>query len=324
MNDLSKDAVNRLAVDEGSAGQRVDNFLLKVLKGVPKSHVYRILRSGEVRVNRKRVEPDTRLVLGDVLRIPPIRVAAPDAKPVHGLARPAQVPVLYEDDALIVIDKPAGLAVHGGSGISFGLIEQLRAARPEAKFLELVHRLDRGTSGVLLVAKKRAALVAMHAALRDGEVDKRYVVLVRGKWRDEKREVNLPLYKFLTGDGERRVRVEREQGRTAKTVFYRRQTWLGADPPQALLEAELHTGRTHQIRVHLTHLGFPLAGDDKYGDFTWNRVLAKEGLKRMFLHAWRLGLRHPLDGRNLAFEAPLPPELAAYEAKLNAASTDAA
>jgi 23S rRNA pseudouridine955/2504/2580 synthase len=324
MNDLSKDAVNRLAVDESSAGQRVDNFLLKVLKGVPKSHVYRILRSGEVRVNRKRVEPDARLVLGDILRIPPIRVASPEAPPAKAIARPAKLPVLFEDDALIAIDKPAGLAVHGGSGIAFGLIEQLRAARPEAKFLELVHRLDRETSGILLVAKKRAALVAMHAALRDGEVDKRYLVMVRGKWRDAKREVNLPLYKFLTGEGERRVRVEHDQGRTAKTVFYRRQTWPRASPPMALLEAELHTGRTHQIRVHLTHLGFPLAGDDKYGDFAWNRLLAKEGLKRMYLHAWRLALRHPLEGRALAFESPLPPDLASYQARLDAAGADAA
>ena len=321
MNDLSKDAVNRLAVDETGEGQRVDNFLLKVLKGVPKSHIYRIVRSGEVRVNRKRVQPDTRLVAGDELRIPPIRTADSDEPRRKPVARPIDVPILYEDDALIAVNKPAGLAVHGGSGVAFGLIEQMRAARPQAKLLELVHRLDRDTSGVLLVAKKRAALVALHAALRDGKVGKRYLVLVRGKWRDAKRQVDLPLTKFLTGEGERRVRVERfgspEPGQTARTVFFKRQVWPLAEPPVSLLEAELHTGRTHQIRVHLTHLGFPLAGDDKYGDFAWNKALAKAGLKRMFLHAWRLTLPHPTEARDLVFEAPLPEDLSQFVAGLD-------
>jgi 23S rRNA pseudouridine955/2504/2580 synthase len=318
MNDLSKDAVNRLAVGEAGAGQRVDNFLLRVLKGVPKSHIYRILRSGEVRLNRKRVKPDARLALGDELRIPPIRtgVEVPDRLPT---ARPITLSILYEDDALIAIDKPSGLAVHGGSGIAFGLIEQLRATRPEAKFLELVHRLDRDTSGVLLVAKKRAALVVMHAALRDGGVDKRYAVLVKGKWRDAKRTVELPLTKFLTGEGERRVRVEQGTGKHARTVFLRRKVWADAIEPVSLLEAELHTGRTHQIRVHLTHLGYPLAGDDKYGDFAWNKSLARQGLKRMFLHASRLELAHPIDARPLAFEAPLPTDLAEFVKRLDVA-----
>jgi 23S rRNA pseudouridine955/2504/2580 synthase len=321
MNDLSKDAVNRLAVGEAGAGQRVDNFLLRMLKGVPKSHIYRILRSGEVRVNRKRVQPDTRLAAGDELRIPPIRIAAPDA--IRRVPPPRRIdpPILYEDDALIAVNKPAGLAVHGGSGVAYGLIEQLRAARPQAKFLELVHRLDRDTSGVLLIAKKRAALVALHAALREGRVDKRYLVLVRGKWRDAKRQVDLPLTRFVTGGGERRVRVERAGGQLARTVFYRRETWPDASPPLSLLEAELHTGRTHQIRVHLTHLGFPLAGDDKYGDFAWNKALGRQGLKRMFLHAWRLGVPHPLEPREIAFEAPLPPDLANFVAQLKLAGS---
>jgi 23S rRNA pseudouridine955/2504/2580 synthase len=322
MNDLSKDAVNRLAVGEAGAGQRVDNFLLRVLKGVPKSHIYRILRSGEVRVNRKRVQPDTRLVAGDELRIPPIRTSASDAARQRQLPRPIDPPILYEDDALIAVNKPAGLAVHGGSGVAFGLIEQLRAARPHAKFLELVHRLDRDTSGVLLVAKKRAALIALHAALREGSVDKRYLVLVRGKWRDAKRRVDLPLTKFLTGEGERRVRVEQGRGQLARTVFHRRRTWPAGTPPLSLLEAELHTGRTHQIRVHLTHLGFPLAGDDKYGDFAWNRLLARQGLKRMFLHAWRLALAHPVEPREITFEAPLPPDLAGFIAQLGQPDSD--
>ena len=309
----------RLVVDETGAGQRIDNFLLRQLKGVPKSHIYRILRSGEVRLNSQRVKPDARLAAGDELRIPPLR--ASNAPTRRGLVPPATPPILYEDEALLAIDKPAGFAVHGGSGVSFGGIEQLRPARPDAPFLELVHRLDRETSGVLLIAKKRAALTALHAALREGRVGKRYLVLVRGRWRDEKRKVELPLHKFRTGEGERRVRVERD-GRAATTVFHRRKVWSGTEPPMSLLEAELRTGRTHQIRVHLTHLGFPLAGDDKYGDFAWNKALAKQGLKRMFLHAWRLSLPHPLESRELRLESPLPADLAAFVAQLDASELD--
>jgi 23S rRNA pseudouridine955/2504/2580 synthase len=318
MNDLSKEDVARhLAIDDSAAGQRVDNFLLRVLKGVPKSHIYRILRSGEVRVNRRRVRPDARLVVGDDVRIPPVRTGTGHGTAPRVPFRPLAMPVMYEDDALIAIDKPPGLAVHGGSGIAFGVIEQLRAARPEASFLELVHRLDRDTSGVLLVAKKRTALVALHASFRDGEVDKRYLVLVKGRWRDAMRKVDLPLAKFVTGAGERRVRIEHEGGKTACTVFRRRQVWADAVPPVSLLEAELHTGRTHQIRVHLMHLGFPLAGDDKYGDFAWNKTLGKVGLKRMFLHAWRLSLAHPLEQRRIELESPLSPDLTAFVAMLD-------
>ncbi len=318
MNDLSKDAVNWLAVGDDGAGQRVDNYLVKILKGVPKSHIYRILRSGEVRVNKRRVGPDARLEVGDRLRVPPIRAAAPARKPAA--PPPGRVtlpPILYEDDALLALDKPAGLAVHGGSGISFGAIERLRLARPAAGFLELVHRLDRDTSGVLLVAKKRSALTALHSQLRDGAIDKRYHVLVRGKWRDAVRAVDLPLTSYVTGDGERRVRVD-AAGRLARTTFRRVNAWPNADPPLALLEAELETGRTHQIRVHLSHLGFPLAGDDKYGDFTWNKALSRQGLKRMFLHALRIRFAHPADGREVVVDAPLPPELTAFVARLDA------
>ncbi len=318
MNDLSKDAVNRLAVDEAGAGQRVDNFLVRVLKGVPKSHIYRILRSGEVRVNKLRVKPDARLAVGDVLRIPPIRTGVPVAGTRKPPPLPASIPILYEDDCLIAVDKPAGLAVHGGSGIAFGLIEQMRSARPTARFLELVHRLDRDTSGVILLAKKRSALVALHAALREGRVDKRYQILVKGHWRDAKRAVTLPLTKFLTGDGERRVRVEAEGGQAAKTVFYGRKVWTDIDPAMSLLEAELFTGRTHQIRVHLTHLGFALAGDEKYGDFAWNKLLAKQGLKRMFLHARRLAFMHPLEEREVEIESALPADLSRFLIALDA------
>jgi 23S rRNA pseudouridine955/2504/2580 synthase len=323
MNDLSKDAVNWVTVGEDGAGQRIDNYLLKVLKGVPKSHIYRILRSGEVRVNRRRAGPDMRLGAGDQLRIPPIRAAGARA-PAPGADVPngAIPPILFEDEALIALDKPSGLAVHGGSGVSQGVIERLRLARPGAAFLELVHRLDRDTSGVLLVAKKRLALVGLHAQLRDGEVDKRYLVLVRGAWRDALRRVSIPLQSYVTDGGERRVRAD-SGGREARTTLRRIRVWRDLDPPVALLEAELETGRTHQIRVHLTHLGHPLAGDPKYGDFAWNRTLAKEGLKRMFLHAHRVQFRHPLSGESVALEAPLAPELQRFLDALDRRATPA-
>jgi 23S rRNA pseudouridine955/2504/2580 synthase len=312
MNGLGKESVRQVEIGDDADGQRIDNFLARILKGVPKSHLYRILRSGEVRVNGRRVRPDARLVRGDAVRIPPVRTAAPRI----GASAPAgpgrRLPVVLEDDALIAVNKPAGLAVHGGSGLCHGLIETLRAARPEARFLELVHRLDRDTSGLLLIAKTRPALTTLHAALRDGEVDKRYLVLVRGRWRDEKRVVRLPLHKFATREGERRVRVDDAMGREAMTTFRRQRLFRAHEPPLALLEAELGTGRTHQIRVHVAHLGFPLAGDDKYGDFAWNKALAKEGLPRMFLHAWKLAFRHPSTGAMVRLEAPLPPDLAGY------------
>ncbi|HJU20868.1 MAG TPA: RluA family pseudouridine synthase [Casimicrobiaceae bacterium] len=317
MNELSKDAPSCLTVGDDAAGQRIDNFLLRALKGVPKSHIYRILRSGEVRLNKGRVGPERRLVSGDVVRIPPIRTAVTPrtrTQPARPLAfEPA---LLHEDDWLIAIDKPAGVAVHGGSGVALGLIERLRASRPDARFLELVHRLDRETSGVLLVAKKRAALTELHRQLRDGEIDKRYLVLVRGPWRDATREVNMPLHKFVTRAGERRVRPD-ASGKASVTVFRRMQTWRTIDPPMALLEAQLETGRTHQIRVHLAHLGHAIAGDDKYGDFAWNRELAKAGLSRMFLHARRTTFKHPASGETMTIDSPLPEELASFLASLS-------
>ena len=315
MSELRSDAVAKLSVGEESAGQRIDNYLTRLLKGVPKSHVYRILRSGEVRLNGKRVGPDARLAAGDTVRVPPVRTAEVASKGSAGLAD--RIPVVYEDDDLIVVDKPAGVAVHGGSGIAHGLIESLRAARPQARFLELAHRLDRETSGLLIVAKRRPALTELHRQLRDGEVDKRYLVLVRGYWRDEKRTVRLALHKFATRGGERRVRVDDDLGRDAATTFRRVQTWRDHEPPLSLLEAELLTGRTHQIRVHLAHLGFPLAGDEKYGDFAWNRELMKAGLKRMFLHAARLAFVHPVSGERIELESPLSPDLARFLASLN-------
>ncbi|MEP6656522.1 MAG: RluA family pseudouridine synthase [Betaproteobacteria bacterium] len=326
MNDLSKDAVNRITVGEDAQGQRLDNYLVKILKGVPKSHIYRIVRSGEVRVNRQRAGPDARLASGDELRVPPIRaqprrasgVPAPGQADARSIGVP---PTLFEDEALLIVDKPSGMAVHGGSGISHGVIERFRHARPDAKFIELVHRLDRDTSGVLLLAKKRGALTDLHAQLREGTVDKRYLVLVRGKWRDALRSVDLALESHATG-GEKRVRVTAE-GRRAVTVFRRQRTWAAMHPPMALLEAELKTGRTHQIRVHLAHLGFPLAGDDKYGDFPWNRALAKEGLKRMFLHARSMTFRHPVSGEQMTVNAALPADLQSYLRQLDSRSSTA-
>lgn len=313
MKDLRKDSAVMLEVGDETAGQRVDNFLLKIAKGVPKSHVYRILRSGEVRVNKGRIGADYRLQLGDVVRVPPIRIAE---RPEQAAVPAREFDLAYEDEALIVVDKPAGVAVHGGSGVSFGVIEQIRRARPQAKFLELAHRLDRETSGLLIVAKKRSALVKLHDMFRDGDIGKRYLALVQGRWMNQLQHVKLPLYKYLTEGGERRVRVTEAsdtEGKAAHSVVRLVARWQNF----SLVEVELKTGRTHQIRVHLAHLGFPLAGDDKYGDFTLNRELQKTGLKRMFLHSAKLVLPHPISGETLALESPLPSELESFVAKLN-------
>ncbi len=316
MPEIIKESVNWVTVDEGGVGQRIDNFLVKILKGVPKSRIYRLVRSGELRVNSKRVDVDYRLQEGDRLRIPPIRTAQPAMeKPAGPVEARLAGCVLYEDDALVALAKPSGMAVHGGSGISRGVVEQLRLERPEAKFLELVHRLDKETSGVLLLAKKRSALVKLHQMMREGGADKRYLTLVKGAWCNEKQHVKLPLHKFLTESGERRVTVK-EGGQASHTVF----RLVKKFNEFSLLEAELKTGRTHQIRVHLAHLGFPIAGDDKYGDFPLNKELQKRGLKRMFLHAFRIAFPHPLTGAPLVVEAPLPAELEKFVAALESAS----
>ena len=320
MNGLSKDSVNYVEIDESGEAQRIDNFLFKNLKGVPKSHVYRILRGGEVRVNKKRVNQTYRLKLGDQLRIPPIRVA--EKHEVEEAHIPAvEFPIIYEDDALVVVNKPSGVAVHGGSGVSFGIIEQMRRARPQAKFLELVHRLDRETSGVLLLAKKRSALTAMHEIMREGNSDKRYFALVLGQWKNVKQHVKLPLHKFDTPQGEKRVMV-RDGGQASHTIFTLQKSWTPQNDQTgfSLLEAQLKTGRTHQIRVHLSHLGFPIAGDDKYGDFACNKVLMKQGLKRMFLHAHSIAFAHPLTGEPMHLTAPLPKELESFIVKLDSAA----
>jgi len=306
MNGLSKDSVTWIDVPGEMAGQRVDNFLLRLLKGVPKSHVYRILRSGEVRVNSRRAAPTQKLEAGDRLRIPPIRTSADSAGPPKAVPR-MHLPVLFEDNVLLAIDKPAGVAVHGGSGVSAGVIEALRAARPDEPFLELVHRLDRETSGVLLLARRRAALVDLHAQIREGTTDKRYLALVHGSLAGGTRKIDLPLSRHLLEGGDRRVTVDPD-GLAARTIVKP----VARHGAFTLVEAQLLTGRTHQIRVHLAHTGTPICGDDKYGDFTLNRTLARDGLKRMFLHAARLTVRHPSTGEPLRLEAPLPPELQGF------------
>ena len=303
--------VKWLTVDEESAGQRLDNFLIRHLKGVPKTHVYRIIRSGEVRVNKGRASADTRIETGDVVRLPPVRISE---KVAEKAARPApgrEFPLLLEDDALMAIDKPAGVAVHGGSGVSFGVIEQLRQARPLAKLLELVHRLDRETSGILLVAKKRSALKHLQDQFRERETGKTYLALVQGSWPEKLKVIDSALHKFLLPDGERRVKVttnEDPDGMRSITLVKVAERLVGC----TLLEVTIKTGRTHQIRVHLASQGHPIAGDDKYGDFEWNKVLQKQGLKRMFLHAWRLQFSHPATGKRVELKSNLPSELQLY------------
>jgi 23S rRNA pseudouridine955/2504/2580 synthase len=306
-------------VDADSAGQRLDNFLIRHLKGVPKTHVYRIIRSGEVRINKGRASADTRVEAGDVVRVPPVRLSEKVAEKAERPAPAREFPVLLEDEHLIAIDKPAGVAVHGGSGVSFGVIEQLRQARPQAKFLELVHRLDRETSGILLVAKKRSALTHLQDQFRERETGKTYLALVTGIWPANKKVIDLPLHKYLQADGERRVRVttaDDPDGMRSVTLVKVRSTAAARPaqglPAMSLLEVTIKTGRTHQIRVHLASQGHPIVGDDKYGDFDLNKRLQKLAMKRMFLHAWRLQFNHPASGERIELLAELPPELADF------------
>lgn len=313
-------AVRHLTVDEESAGQRLDNFLIRELKGVPKTHIYRIIRSGEVRRNKGRVAADDRVSAGDVLRIPPIRLSERMEEKAAHPAPPREFPVLFEDDAFLAIDKPAGVAVHGGSGVSFGVIEQMRQARPAARLLELVHRLDRETSGLLLIAKKKSALKALQDQFRERETGKTYLALVKGQWPANRKVLDQPLHKYLLPDGERRVRVtgaDDPDGMRSITLVKVAQrvpvpAGLVLDSGLSLLEVTIKTGRTHQIRVHLAHAGYPIVGDDKYGDFDLNRQLTRLGFKRMFLHAWRLQVKHPVSGEALQLQAELPADLQSW------------
>jgi 23S rRNA pseudouridine955/2504/2580 synthase len=317
-------AVRNVRIDSGSEGQRLDNFLAKLLKGVPKTHLYRVIRSGEVRVNKGRAAADTRLGLGDEVRIPPMRVADRSAAPA---APGREFPVVYEDDDLLAIDKPAGVAVHGGSGESFGVIEQLRRARPDAEFLELVHRLDKETSGLLLIAKKRRALVTLQNDLRSRSPErafgKTYAALVFGDWPESLKVIDVALHKYLDAGGERRVRTveaDSEDGRRSITLVRVARRYPAAGG-FSLLDVTIKTGRTHQIRVHLADAGHGVVGDPKYGDFALNKTLARGAalpgtrFERMFLHARRLRFRHPVRDEAIELEAPLP---AACQALLDA------
>ena len=330
-----------LTVDADSAGQRLDHFLMRQLKGVTKTHVYSIIRSGEVRVNKGRADATTRIQAGDLVRLPPVRQSQQAADKAQAMAQPSRsqvsagkgLPVLFEDEQLLVINKPAGTAVHGGSGVSFGVIEQLRMARPQADFLELVHRLDRETSGILLVAKKRSALKNLQNQFRERSTGKTYLGMVGARWPLNRKVLDKPLQKYLVGgagahaaegegEGERRVRVvaadhpDAMPSLTLVKVRAASRDLVAPARPYSLLEITIKTGRTHQIRVHLAAEGMPLIGDDKYGDFEHNKALARgdEGvpLKRMFLHAWRLQCRHPVSNAPLNLEAGLPAELMAF------------
>ena len=301
-------AVRLVEVTEEHDGQRLDNFLMRLCKGVPKSHIYKAVRGGEVRVNKGRAAPDARIHIGDIVRIPPIRVPTPDEKRI---VPGSEFPIVFEDEGLLVIDKPAGTAVHGGSGVSFGVIEALRAARPEARFLELAHRLDRDTSGLLLIAKKRNVLLSLHEMFRESKGSKHYLALIEGDWVNARQHIRLPLTKWTTQTGERRVKVEAD-GQVSHTIVSAQKRFNG----YSLVDAELRTGRTHQIRVHLASTGFPIVGDDKYGRDETRAKFVKLGFNRMFLHAHRLDIPHPLTQEPLALVAPLPAACAAILQKL--------
>ncbi len=317
MNIVTAPQVQLLDVDESSEGQRVDNYLMKVLKGVPKTHIYRLVRAGEVRVNKKRVQADTRLSIGDVVRIPPVRVSQTPVAPADRYAPPEEFPILFEDDCFLAVNKPAGVAVHGGSGVSFGVIEQLRSARPDAKMLELVHRLDRETSGILLIAKKRSALKHLQDQFRNRTIDKRYLALAKGLWPERRKVIDVDLFKYLLPNGERRVKVvPKGTDGSQRSVSLVRVLAHGRPPcieeEATLLEVKIKTGRTHQIRVHLANFDAPIAGDDKYGDFAWNKVLERAGLKRMYLHAFHLIAQHPVTSESIEIRADIPNELKAW------------
>ena len=342
-----------VTVDEDYAGQRLDNFLIRQLKGVPKTHVYRIIRSGEVRINKGRAQADTRVQSGDIVRLPPVRTSERAeqkaqamksimtevahhgaSSTVGGYAPSKEFPILFEDDFVLAIDKPAGVAVHGGSGVSFGVIEQLRMARPEADFLELVHRLDRETSGILLIAKRRMALKLLQEQFRERETDKVYLALVSGNWPANQRVIDKALHKYLLPNGERRVKiVSNDHPDALRSVTLVKVKSPIAENSQApgiaftLLEVTIKTGRTHQIRVHLAGEGHPIAGDDKYGDFELNKALQKSSsgavpLKRMFLHAWSLKFNHPKTRKAVQLHAALPEELQQFLSQRTAALSD--
>ena len=309
----NKNNVKYHIIDEGSEGQKIDNFLLKILKNVPKSHVYKLLRSGQVRVNKKRIRTDFRLSINDSVRIPPVSFKERNTYiPVFAnksKLTDIEKAILFEDDAFIVLNKPYGIAVHGGSGVNFGVIELLRQSRPKAKFLELVHRIDKDTSGALLIAKKRLALVGIHKQMRNKSMHKKYEVIVHGVWHKKQLIVDLNLLKISNADGQKKVSVVDDpnfsiNSKKSRSVFFLKKNFKDF----TFLEVKLITGRTHQIRVHLSHLGFPIVGDQKYGDFVLNKKSRKAGYTRMFLHASEVSFIHPITMKEIYFSAPTPKE----------------
>ncbi len=302
-------------ISADQAGQRIDNYLLSQLKGVPKSMIYRIIRKGEVRVNKGRVKAEYKLQADDVVRIPPVKVSAKEHAPIsHKLHQVAQLEqqILFEDEVLLVLNKPSGMAVHGGSGLSFGVIEALRSLRSDARFLELVHRLDRDTSGILLVAKKRSALRHLHEQLRNKTIQKEYLALVRGQWQSHCKVINAPLNKNELASGERIVRVS-EQGKPSETRFSVEERY---GQEATLIKAMPVTGRTHQIRVHTQYAGHPIALDSKYGDQTFDQKMQTFGLNRLFLHAYAIRFEHPKSGETLRLSAELDAEMKTVLRKL--------
>lgn len=304
MTTFSKNQINFYTATHKDEGQRIDNLLTKILKGVPKSHIYRIIRQGEIRVNKKRVTALSKIMPNDIIRIPPISISESATKP-NSYIPTVDFPIIFEDDYFLIINKPAGTACHGGSGVNFGVIEILRKTKPEYKFLELAHRLDKDTSGVLILAKKRNALVKLQNLMRNNLMKKYYLAITIGAWKESSRNVKASLYKYLTKEGERRVKVDNESGQYAQTIF----TKLTQNEEFTLVGATLKTGRTHQIRAHLQHINHPIVGDSKYGNFETNKTLSKLGLTRMFLHAYEIKFIHPITNEQILLNAPLPENL---------------
>lgn len=304
MNEITYNQVNFYSATEADENQRLDNLLIKILKGVPKSHIYRIIRSGEVRINKGRADASDKVQLNDIIRIPPIRIAEKD---VTKHIPACTFPILYEDNYYLIINKPSGVACHGGSGVSFGVIEQLRQTQ-QYKFLELAHRLDKETSGILILAKKRQALVELQELMKNNLMTKEYYALTIGRWKDEKRNVKAPIFKYTNKDGERRVKIDQLNGQFAHTIF----TTVKKFTDYTLVNANLQTGRTHQIRIHCQFLGYPIAGDEKYGDFELNKALPKQGLKRMFLHAHHVQFIHPITAQTVDIRCELETNLIAF------------
>jgi len=307
-------------VDESSDGQKIDNFLIKFLKNVPKSHIYKILRSGQVRVNKKRVRTAFKLSLNDSVRIPPVDFLRKKSVSINKINsdqfKIIEENILLEDDFIMVLNKPSGTAVHGGSGLSFGIIELVRNWRPDHKFFELVHRIDKDTSGALLIAKKRSALVGIHKQMREKKVHKKYQVVVKGIWKEKQKIVDLNLLKTTADNGQQKVRViesplKNPLAKASRSVFFLKKNFS----TYSLLDVKLITGRTHQIRTQLSHLGFPILGDNKYGDFTLNKTLKKIGLNRMLLHAAELGFMHPITFENILIKAPMPIHISNFISK---------